>query len=402
MIDFAYTARSSVGEAADGIISAESAAHARELLRGEGLFPMTVDSKSKAAGNRRRRSTSSKVRQTDLLMLTSQLSIMSRSGVDIADALKGIAEECANPVLQKTLQDIYEDVAAGDTVSASLARHSEVFGETYVVAIQAAEASGQMTEVLERLTLLLRYEIRLRNTITGILTYPLILFGVAGLVSMALILFVLPQFATVFEDLDRPVPPSTQILLDISVFVKSWALYLIPAVGLLAVGAWKALKTDSAKLVFDRLVMSIKGLGPAVQSLAAGRMFTLMGTMLQSGIPLLDSLGLCRTATGNRLLQQLFSRLEEDVINGRGISGGLASATCIPSGAAQMISTAERTGQLAQVIQTVGEFYEEEGERQIKQAVKFLEPAIILSMGVFVSFIVMSVMLPLLDVTEVG
>ena len=258
-----------------------------------------------------------------------------------------------------------------------------------------------MTEVLERLTNLLRYEIRLRNTIRGIMTYPLILFGVAFLVSCALVLFVLPQFATVFEDLDKPVPPTTQILLDISVFVRSYFLYLIPTAIVLFIGGWKALKTKSVKLIIDRIILSVKGLGPAVQSLSAGRMFTLMGTMLQSGIPLLDALGLCRTASGNILLQRLFGKLEEDVVNGRGISAGLSTADCIPPGASQMISTAERTGRLAEVIQTVGQFYEEEGERQIKQAVKFLEPAIILTMGVFVSFIVMSVMLPLLDVSDV-
>ena len=164
------------------------------------------------------------------------------------------------------------------------------------------------------------------------------------------------------------------------------------------IGFWRAMKTESFRVVLDTVIMHMKGVGPAVQCLAAGRLFTLMGTMLQSGIPLLEALSLCRTATGNRLLQRLFSRLENDVINGRGITPGLTAATCLPTGASQMIATAERSGRLSDVMQTVGEHYEEEGERQIRQAVKFLEPAIILTMGVFVSFIVMSVMLPLLDV----
>ena len=284
----------------------------------------------------------------------------------------------------------------------ALKKHTAVFGETYIVAIQAAEASGQMTEVLDRLTKLLRFEIRMRNTIKSILTYPVILFFVALLVSSALILFVLPQFATVFENLEKPVPPSTQILLDVSVFVRSHFLYLLPTLAVGAYCAWKAMALDSVKLFFDGLLLRMKGIGPAMQSLAAGRVFTLMGTMLQSEIPLLEALGLCRTASRNRLLQRLFHRLEDDVIKGRGIGPGLAVADCIPRGAAQMISTAERSGRLAEVIQTVGEFYEEEGERQIRQAVKFLEPAIILVMGVFVSFIVMSIMLPLLDVSSVG
>ncbi|GAB5441608.1 MAG: type II secretion system inner membrane protein GspF [Fuerstiella sp.] len=403
MIDFAYTAKRISGEATSGVISADSVVHARELLRGEGLFPLSVDSRSKApAVKTQKRRGGKRVRQADLLMFTSQLSIMSRSGVDLADALKGAAEECANPVLQETLEKVYEDVAGGETVSAALAKHSRVFGDTYIVAIQAAEASGQMTEVLDRLTKLLRFEIKLQNTIRGIMTYPLILFSVALMVSTALVLFVLPQFAKVFEDLDKPVPPTTQMLLDVSVFVRSYFIYLIPLTVVLGVAGWRSLKSDAVRLLFDRLILHIKGFGPAIQSLSAGRTFTLMGTMLQSGIPLLDALGLCRTASRNRLLQNLFARLEDDVVNGRGISAGLATADCIPSGASQMIATAERSGRLAEVVQTVGEFYEEEGERQVRTAVKFLEPAIILSMGVFVSFIVMSVMLPLLDVSTVN
>lgn len=403
MIDFTYTAKTASGESVKGTISAESDVHARQLLRGEGLYPVSAKSKSPLVAAKKKTKSKSfggKVRQTDLLMMTSQLTIMSRSGVDLADSFKGAASECDNPVLKRVLEQIYEDVSAGDTVSASLDRHVDVFGNTYVVAIQAAEASGQMTEVLERLTKLLRYEIRLRNTITGILTYPAILFTVALLVCTALVLFVLPQFATVFEDLEKPVPPSTQFLLDVSVFVRSYFLWLIPATAIGGVLTWQGLKTETFKLFVDTVILNLKGLGPAVQSLSAGRMFTLMGTMLQSGIPLLDALALCRTSSGNRLLQNLFARLEEDVINGRGISPGMLAATCIPGGASQMISTAERSGRLGDVMQTVGEFYEEEGERLIRQAVKFLEPAIILTMGIFVSFIVMSVMLPLLDINS--
>lgn len=404
MIDFAYTAKTAGGESASGAISADSAAHARELLRAEGYFPMSINARRQDANQRKTTKkpvvARRKVAKADLLMLTSQLSIMTRSGVDLADSLKGVAEECRNPILQQVMTQVHDDVSAGETVSAALAKHSDVFGETYVVAIQAAEASGQMTDVLDRLTKLLRYEIRLSNTVKSILTYPVILFFVAALVSTALVLFVLPQFAKVFEELDRPVPPSTQMLLDVSLFIRSYALYLVPGLVVAGVGFWKSLQTESFRLMFDTVVLHLKGLGPAIQSLAAGRLFTLMGTMLQSGIPLLDALGLCRTATKNRLLQKLFSRLEDDVVNGRGITPGIMAATCLPGGSAQMISTAEKSGRLSEVMQTVGEHYEEEGERQIRQAVKFLEPAIILTMGVFVSFIVMSVMLPLLDINS--
>ena len=404
MMNFTYKAKEASGVASSGVINADSVAHARQLLRGEGLFPITIhgDKRSTAKLKANTRVRGGRVRQSDLLMVTSQLSIMSKSGVDLADSLQGVAEECTNGVLKKALQQVHDDVSAGDTVSAALDKHRRIFGDTYIVAIQAGEASGQMSEVLDRLTKLLRYEIRLSNTVKGIMTYPLILFAVAFLVSGALLFFVLPQFAKVFADLERPVPASTQFLLDLSVFLRGNVQYMIPALIAAGFGLWKAMHMESVRLLFDRMLLKAKGIGPAMQGLSCGRLFTLMGSMLQSGIPLLDTLCLCQTASRNRLLQQLFKRLEDDVINGRGISPGLATADCIPGGAAQMISTAERSGRLAEVMATVGEFYEEEGERQIRQAVKILEPAIILGMGVFVSFIVMSIMLPLLDVTTVS
>ncbi|MCA9047513.1 MAG: type II secretion system F family protein, partial [Planctomycetaceae bacterium] len=306
-MDFFYTARNASGAASDGVVVAQTAAQARQLLRGDGLFPLTLTARvlpsvrSRSGGakvGRRRR-----VSANDLLMLTSQLSIMARSGVDLADSLKGVAEQCENPRLKETLHQVFDDVAGGETFSEALGRHSALFGETYIVAIQAAEASGRMSDVLDRLTRLQRYEIRLRNTITSILTYPIILFFVAMMVSTALILFVLPQFATVFEDLEKPVPASTQILLDLSSFVRGNIVLIGGGVCGAAVLLWRGLKTDAVRVLFDRLLLTMKGIGPAVQSLSAGRLFTLMGTMLQSGIPLVDALTLCRTASRNRLLQ---------------------------------------------------------------------------------------------------
>jgi type II secretory pathway component PulF len=155
-------------------------------------------------------------------------------------------------------------------------------------------------------------------------------------------------------------------------------------------------------MLMDRFLMQARGIGPAMQGLTTGRVFTLLGTMLESGIPLLDALKLCRTSVRNQLFQKLFDQLEDDVMNGKGIGLSLGTASFVPGGAAQMIATAERSGELGSVMQTVGEFYEEEGERQIREAVKFLEPAIILVMGVFVSFIVISVMLPMLDVSTMA
>lgn len=399
MQTFSYTARTTAGVTTDGRISAENVADARQQLRADGLFPLAL-SQGRIRKKARKRSTS-KVRKTDLMLATSQLAIMTQSGVDLADALKNVAEECPNAKLGAALNSVHSSVSEGETVSGALRKQQAVFGESYCVAIQAAESSGRLSEVLQRLTDLLKFEIRLRNTIVGIMTYPVILLAVALLVSAALILFVMPQFAVVFEDLRRPVPPVTQMMLDVSTFCRSHIWYLVIGLAAFATAVPFAFRNEDVRRVTERLMLRVKGIGPALISLACGRSFTLMGTMLQSDITLLDSIGLCKSSTRNRLLKDLFGRIEDDVLEGKPMSTQLTEADFLPPGAAQMLGTAEQTGRLTEVALTIGQFYEEDGERQIRQVMKLMEPAIILSMGVFVAFVVLSIMLPLLDVSTV-
>ncbi|MCH7685218.1 MAG: type II secretion system F family protein, partial [Planctomycetes bacterium] len=313
-----------------------------------------------------------------------------------------LAEQCSNPTLKKTLDAVYQDVSSGKPVSVALRKHSHIFGDAYVASIAAAEASGTMTEVLGRLADLLRNEIRLRNTLRSALAYPIVLGSVALLVVAALVFFVLPQFSKVFIDMGTPAPPMTQMLMDAANALRDHFLILLAVFG---GGVWALSRfwfTDRGSRYWDGLVLNAVVIRNATQPLLLGRMFRLLGTMLQSGIPLLEAIRLCRSSVRNRHYRKLFDSLENDVMNGEGVAKALAAAQFVPSGATQMVTTAERTGKLGTVMQSVGEFYEDEGERQVHQLAKLLEPAIIVFMGVIVAFVVLSIMLPLLDVSTMS
>ncbi len=342
------------------------------------------------------------VSKSDLLVVTTQLSIMCQSGVDLAAALGNVAKECRHAGLQRTLSAVSADVNSGVSPSIALGRHASTFGEAYVASIAAAEASGTLTAVLQRLCDSLKNEIRMRNAILSIIAYPVVLTAVAGIVISALVFFVLPQFSKVFQNMSRPAPPFTQLLLDSASLLRGQVHWVAAVVGVAAFGLFQFSRTEACRRYFDRLVLHAPLLRSATRSLLTGRTFRLLGTLLESGVPLLNALRLCRSAVKNRLFLEMFDNLDRDVTNGRGLSGEIARSEFVPPGAAQMVQTAERTGRLASVLQLIGQHYEEEGEQFIKSAMKVVEPAVIVLMGLVVGGIVMSVMLPLLDVTTAG
>jgi len=399
-LQYQYTAKSTAGETLTGVLAAGSPGEVRRRLREKDLFAMSVEpvgarraSWGGSGGSRGR----SRVSKRDLVTLTSQLAVMTRAGVDLASALNDLARQCTHPTLKRILGKIHEDVLSGSPVSVALGGYEHVFGRSYIAAVAAAETAGRLPQVLDRLANLLRTELRMRSTLRTLLTYPILLASVSGLVLAALMFFVLPQFAGVFEQLQIPLPAVTQLLVSISAELRSrfWLWGGLAAVTI-AGFVWFG-KSPTGRRYFDRLLLELKFVRDVTQSLLIGRAFRLLGTMLESGVPLLEGLRLTRASIGNSLLRELFDHLEHEVLAGRGLGGTFLACPFVPPTAAQMIATAEQTGTLAMVAQLTGEFYEEEGETRLRDLATILEPLIIVVMGAVVAFVVVSVMLPVFD-----
>jgi type II secretory pathway component PulF len=404
-MNFQYKARSAAGASSSGVLEAESPAAARKMLRDQGLFALSLEQHRSLSVEQSavpvKAGWNSRVSKLDLLMLTSQLVIMTRSGVELAEAFKTASRQCEKPELRKALLQIYDDLADGVSISVAIQRQSRIFGEVYAAGIAAGEASGQITEVLSRMAEMLRKEIRLRSTIRSALAYPIALLVISLVVITALLTFVLPRFAGIFKDMGVETPVSTQVLLAFASSIKThgwaWGLGLAAAV----FGAVRLRSTEAFCRYRDRAALSLFLVRDVTRSLLVGKTFRLLGVMLQSGVPLTEALQLSRAAVRNRCYRELFSTLLNEVLNGRGLSQSLNSAAFIPVDAAQMAQTGEKTGKLGPVLEMVGEFYEDDGERRLQELMKLLEPAIVVVMGVIVGFIVASVMLPMLDISSV-
>lgn len=398
-----YRAKERVGHPVAGEIDADSVAEARRRLRQQGLYVLSLDAAQSRHANLRdwfahRR----RVKQSDILVAISQLTIMCQSGVNLAEALDNVAQQCPQAALRRILERVHLDVSSGSSFSDALSKHPEAFDGSFVAGVAAGERSGAIIEVLQRLTQLMRGEIRLRGGLWSMLMYPFVLSGVTVVVLSVMVFFVLPQFAKVFSDLGKSPPPLTQLMLGTAQSLRQYSLLLLIAAAGLGVFIWRTRSTSLVARTWDYVTLNGAFVRKATRALCAGRTFRLLGTMLQSGVPLLDGIRLCRAAARNRLFRALFDALEHDVLQGQGIGQALMSASFLPLGAAHMVSTAERSGKLGSVLETVGEYYEDEGERHVRDLVKILEPGIIIVLGAVVAAVVLSIVLPLLDVSTIA
>jgi len=341
-----------------------------------------------------------KVQKREIVDMTSQLAIMSRAGVDMASSLQSLVRQCRSPKLKEILEEVQDSVLGGSSVSEAMSRYGDVFDETYVASISAGETSGRLPAVLAQLAQLQRGEMRLRNSIQTMLAYPAILSGVSTVVLLALILFVLPKFAEIFADFDAPLPVTTRMLIGVSYELRVRFWLWLPLLGGLIAGLIAFRRSNRGRLLWDRFSLRAPVLRDVTRTLLIGRICRLLGLMIDSGVPLIESLRLARSSVKNSMYIGLFEQLEDDVLNGRGLATSLLASEFVPGSAAEMVVTAEKTGTLGTVTQMIGEHFEEEGEAKLKAVVALLEPAITVVMGMLIAIIVSSVMLPLFELSS--
>ena len=399
---YAYKSKSITGDIVSGTIEANSTVEAQQMLRKQGqlLISISTSHQSSFRESLSQLSGRNRVPPRELLMLTSQLAIMSETGVDLAEGISQIAEQCTHRVLQETLTDIHRNISEGMPVSDALAQHPHVFNVGYIATVAAGEASGRMAEVLDRLTNTLRNEIRTSSMLKTVMAYPIVLFALSFVVLGVLLFFVLPHFGEIFDDMKVPLPAMTKFLLSLSASLRQDWMYWLGGAVVTVFGLIHMWRSAEFRRWLDGMMLTTAVIRDVARSLAVGRSFQLLGSMLQSGVPLLPALQLARGSIRNSVFRELFNSLEVEVLNGRGIGVALAATPFVPGGASRMVLTAERTGRLGMVLNKVGAFYEDDGERRLQELSRYLEPMIIIGMGCMVAMVVLSIMLPMLSLSQ--
>lgn len=337
-----------------------------------------------------------------LLMVFRQLALLVETGIDLAEALRLVSDTCRNQVLAECLDDIYDDITSGRSLSAAVANQEEILGYQVTASIQAGEASGRLSAVLGQIAEQFEQELEMTTTITSALAYPAILSFASIAVASVLVWFVLPQFEKSFESMGVDPPIFTQYLIWASGLVRRNVLIVVGgALGTIALLVVLS-GQPSTRRIIGNLCFSSPILGAALRNMSIGNMFINLGHLLRNGISLLEAIQLTRKSAGSSAIVDMIEIWENDVLEGRGLTYSLDQMDYLPDGADAMLVMAERTGKLESVLTSAGTHYRDEGTAKMKQLLKLSEPVIIILLGAFVGVVVASVLLPMLDVQSAG
>jgi len=382
------------GAIVEGVIEAADQRAAIERLKNSGVIPLVVAAPREGAKRRFALRSS----RGDLLTFTSELSALLGAGLPLDRSLNILSEITEGREMKEIIQSVMKSIREGSSFSDALQRHSRVFPRIYVNMIRAGEAGGVLDVVLERLNEFLESSKELKDHVVSAMIYPAILIATGGLSIIVLLTYVLPKFSVIFAELGTSLPLPTQIVLTFSNTLKSYWWVVLSAI----IGGWVIFKNyiKSAPNRYRWDSIKLKVFGDIIRKLETARFCRTLGTLLKSGVPLLQALNNARDVIGNQAIASCIDAVSKGVKEGKGIAAPLSDANVFPPLALSMIKVGEETGQLDEMLMKIASTYEKSLNTSIKRFVSLLEPAMILGMGLVIGFIVVSMLMAIFSITE--
>jgi len=407
MAVFTYVARDQSGTLVEDEVVAASPAEAARIVRGEGKFIVRVEPKTASASRPRAGSAAggllhvrAKHRPEDLIFFTSQLAVMVETGVSLADALEACVHEGNSPRFAAALDAVIEQVTGGREFSAALAEHPDVFPTIYVSLVRASEASGKMGPILERLAQHLESQAVLTRKIKGAVTYPLVMLAFAIGVTVFLMAYVLPKFSNIYAGKEASLPAVTRGLMAFSGGLVTVGPYVGAGLAAAVVGAVLYLRTPAGRWRLELLKLRVPLVGPLFHKTYLARSLQTLGTMIQSGVSVLDGVRLTAAACGSAVYERMWNTVNDRLETGQQISEALADQPNVPKSVNKMLAAGERSGRLGQVMERVAVHCEAELNTAIKTLTSMLEPAIVMFLGAVVGGLVLALLLPIFTISK--
>jgi general secretion pathway protein F len=401
MASFYFKAVAADGKLRTGSLSGESDKAVARELRKQGLTPVYVGVEQKK-GFELSLPDFTRGRHRDVLFFTQELSTLLNAGVPLDRALTITSELTERPKFRAIVLDTLRILKGGKSLADSLAAHPRYFGELYVNMVRAGEAGGALASVFERLADFERSRDELRGYIVSSMTYPALLMLV-GLGSVLVLMnFVVPRFASVFEESHMQIPLPTQIMLDASKFVQAYWLIGLIAAAALAAGFRAYLRTSAGKLWWDTLLLRVPLLGDAVRKAETARFARAMATLVGNSVPLVQSINIAAAILNNRKMAGTLDGVSLGVKRGEGIAAPLRRSAAFPALAGHLLSVGEETGRLDQMFARMADIYEADTKTAIKRFTSLFEPMVILFMGIMVGGLILSMLLAITSINEVA
>lgn len=403
MSKIAYTARTLTGEIVEGIARGSDESEIRTTLSIKGLELL---SSRKAPDSRMLNFATlsarfkGRVKRSEIFWFTGQLALMLETGSTIVDSINALAEQIADDRLGRILKSVSVDLQGGSSLAAAMDAHPNAFNTFYVSAIKAGETSGNLVDVFNRIEAHMIRREELLSSIRVALTYPFILTLLCFSAVIFLVTFVLPKFTEIFERNGAVLPLPTRILLALSDFTTTyWYLIILGGIGS-AICAYAYANSEIGRFRLDTIVLKLPVIGVLVNSIYTSSLLRIMGTLLNAGVPMTESMNVARDTCTSNLYRTAVSNIMSGVLRGESFSENFSKSPLFSPSTKQMIATGDRTGSLPLVMNKMANYLDRDSEKQMKKLSALVEPIVIICMGVVVGFIAISILLPLFRLTS--
>jgi general secretion pathway protein F len=402
---YEYTALNDKGNKLKGIIDAQSTVAARQKLRESNIYLTDLQETSGAKKDSSLKQSLGglfrKVGSREMTVMTRQLATLLGAGLPLVQSLTTLIAQTSHPQLKTILAQIKEEVNEGSSLSHTMTHYPQVFPAFYLNMVRAGEASGTLHLVLERLADFSEKQQALKGRVRAALAYPLFMFLIGSVVLFFLVAFVVPNVTKIFDEMHQTLPLITILLIGVSRFLETfWWIILAGLLGAFVALKYFLSKTQKGRTLLDRTLLALPVIGPMNRKMAVARFSRTLGTLLESGVPLLASLEIVRNIVGNSLISDAIQKAGNEVREGQSLSAPLARSGLFPVISVEMISVGEQSGNLEPMLYRIAEAYEKEVESSITMLTSLLEPIMILVMGLIVGFIVVSILLPIFEMNQ--
>ncbi|MEW6379532.1 MAG: type II secretion system F family protein [bacterium] len=393
---FQYTGKSLQGKSVTGEIEAEDNKQAAKELRKQAIIATSVKQKAKSIEIKLPGLGKKKVTTRDIVILTRQLSTMIDAGLPLVQALDILCAQTENPTLAQSCKEVKQSVEGGSSFGDALRKHPTTFDSLYVNMVDAGELGGILDTILNRLAIYIERAMNLKKKVKSAMVYPIVILIVAVVIVAGLLIFVIPQFASLFTSFGGTLPAPTRMVIAMSNFLAGWGggiVFLV--IASLIVFLKKFYKTEKGRLVIDSFMLKTPVFGILIRKVAVAKFARTLGTLISSGVPMLDAMDITAKTSGNKVVEIALAETKSSISEGKTMAEPLSQSKVFPPMVVQMITVGETTGALDNMLTKVADFYDDEVDVAVETLTSMLEPMLMVFLGVVVGFIVVAMYLPI-------
>lgn len=394
-VTFKWSGKNRQGTIQSGEVEAVKKEDVVALLRGQGIMVMTIKEQPKKSAFKIPGLGGGGASDKDIVIFTRQFATMIEAGLPLVQCLEILSQQTENKALAKCIKQVQQDVESGSTYAEALKKHPKMFNQLYCNMIAAGEAGGILDTILKRLSAYIEKAMKLKKQIKSAMVYPAVIVSVAIIVISILMVFVIPMFAQMFIDFGGTLPWPTRVVIAISNFMKSNILLMIAAVIGLAFAIKAYYKTENGRKVIDKIALELPIMGVLVRKASVAKFTRTMGTLISSGVPILDALDIVAKTAGNKIVEDAIIQTRISISEGKTLAEPLQKSKVFPPMVTQMISVGESTGALDAMLGKIADFYDDEVDSAVSNLTAMLEPMLMVFLGVVVGFVVIAMYLPI-------